>query len=167
MGVQWCRPRKRYSPSACHLADKNEAGRSFEDRNAAAVAESRLATLAVIETTVRAASGEMNAASSFSRGGSCARVVGAPASLSRVVFCPFGPALVDVGALWISPSVHVLCSGRDHTENVALASATRRGTSCRHSSCFLDALGRLESVRANTFDALQIKVEGEPHAFSL
>lgn len=108
----------------------------------------------------------MTAAADFRHGGLCGRLVGAPQCRSRVIFCRVGPALVDVVSLWLSPRGKVLCSCRDHTQNVALASTTGRACNCWHAQAFEVGMRDLSSERFAIFDALQVKPGAEQHAFT-
>lgn len=137
---------------------------TLQQRRAAVNAERRTAVQGILRTWLRATAGLMTAAADSFQGGLCGRVVTAPDCRSRVVFCRVGPAAVDMVSLWLSPSGRVLFSCRDHTENVALASSTGRGSSCWHAHAFNVALRDLMPQRAAIVESLQVKPEAEPHS---
>lgn len=130
---------------------------TLQERKAVVSADRRANVQSIIKTCLRAAAGLMTAAADFRHGGLCGRLVGAPQCRSRVIFCRVGPALVDVVSLWLSPRGKVLCSCRDHTQNVALASTTGRACNCWHAQAFELGMRDLSSERFAIFDALQVK----------
>lgn len=156
--------RKRYRKGAAHPA--RVAPIPLGMRKAAEEIARREAACFVMETCLRAAAGLVTVSANFSRGGVCGRIVAAPSSPSRVLFCRLRPALVDVAALWLSPHAKVLCSCRGHNQNVALASTTGRSSTCWHADSFRAAQKRLEACRERLVDALQVKPQTQPHAFT-
>lgn len=159
------RPRKRSRISAGTTRDNETPALTVAQRREDSDATRRAATLVVIENCLRAAAGLPTPTAGFSQEGVCGRLVAAPCCPSRVVFCRFGPAMVDVAALWLSPRGKVLCSCRDHTQNVALASATGHACTCWHASCFESVLSRLSSSRSRVVAALKVHALTIPHSF--
>lgn len=138
----------------------------LQQRKAIAEDRRRSSVLDVFAACLRSAAGVLTAAADFSGNGVSGRIVAAASSPSRALFCRFGPALVDIAALWLSPYGKVLCSCRGHDQNVALASITRRQSTCWHADVFRTAMAGLDSLHDKIVDAMQIKSQTEPHAFT-
>lgn len=160
------RPRKRSRPSAVRSLRGTDAGVPLSQRKALATSERRDSMLCVLNACLLSASGAMTAVEDFDQDGVSARVVSALACPSRVVFCRFGPALVDLAGLWISPFEKVLCSCYHDSHNVALASVTRRESTCWHADVFRAAMDQQRSRREKILRALQLQPTTQPHAFS-
>lgn len=99
---------------------------TLEQRKARVNSDRQSAVRSTVYTCLRGAAGLTKAAAGFTRGGLCGRLVRAPHSGSRALFCRVGPALVENISMLLSPHGKVLCSRREHTQNMALASSTGR-----------------------------------------
>lgn len=139
---------------------------TLEQRKARVNSDRRSAVRSNVYTCLRGGVGLMTAAADFTRGGLCGRLVRALHRGSHALFCRVGPALVDNTSLWLSRYRKVLCSCREHTQNMALALSTGRGSTCWHSQSFRAGNLKLPSVHADIAAALKIKAYVEPNSFT-
>jgi len=143
---------------------KSRAGGTLAERLAAVHDETRASVLIVIRACLRMALGLSTRTADFCQPGVSGRLVGAASSPSRAVVCRFGPALIDVAALWCTPTGQVMCFCAGHNQNVTLAAITGAEIKCWHADCFREVLTDLDADEVK--HALHVSDATQPHAIT-